>query len=107
MKILQYCLAFAMFISTSVLADPVWIDVRSVDEYQADHIEGDVNMPFRQIGELIEQVVADKDAEIKLYCVIGVRAGIALLTLESMGYSNVSNVIGIDNARKLRNISNE
>ncbi len=107
MKTLQYCLALALFFATSVWANPVWIDVRSVGEYQADHIDGDVNMPFRQIGELIEQVVADKDAEIKLYCVIGVRAGIALLTLESMGYSNVSNVIGIDNARKLRNISNE
>ena len=106
MKILQYCLALTVFFSTSVLADPFWIDVRSVGEYEADHIEGDVNMPFQQIDELIEQVVADKDAEIKLYCVVGVRASIALLTLESMGYSNVSNVIGIDNARKLRNIGN-
>lgn len=107
MKYIQACLVLAVFLSTSVFADPVWIDVRSVGEYQSDHIEGDVNMPFRDIGELIEQFVADKDTEIKLYCAIGVRAGIALLTLESMGYTRVSNVLGIDNARKLRNLNSQ
>ena len=105
MKGIEICLAIGLFFSTSVFADTVWIDVRSVEEYQADHIEGDVNMPFRQIGGLIEQLVADKDADIRLYCVVGVRAGIALLTLKSKGYTNVSNVRGIDDVRKLRNIS--
>lgn len=80
----------------------VWIDVRSVEEYQAGHIEGDVFMPYKEIGHKIEALIADKNTPIKVYCRSGRRAGIAKQTLEALGYTRVENVGGIAETRKLR-----
>jgi hypothetical protein len=44
----------------------------------------------------------EKDAEIKVYCRSGKRAGIALATLQELGYTNATNVGGISDARGLK-----
>jgi phage shock protein E len=86
-------------------ADPVWIDVRTVEEYAADHIEGDANVPLAEMdaGKLAEQY--GKDAEIVLYCRSGNRAGQAEALLEAAGFTNVSNGGGIADMRTLRGLS--
>jgi phage shock protein E len=43
----------------------------------------------------------DKNTEIRVYCRSGRRAGIALAALEEMGYTNATNVGGINDAREL------
>jgi phage shock protein E len=89
----------------SALADPVWIDVRSLEEYSADHIEGDVNVP---LAELDAQVLADKygkDAEVMLYCRSGNRAGQALEILKTAGFTRVTNAGGIADVRSLRGLA--
>ena len=94
---------FIFLLPLNVYADEIWIDVRSVEEYQSGHIDGDINIPFRTIGDLIGRHVDSKDADIKLYCVAGVRSGIAKIILERKGYTNVTNVISVGKARRLRN----
>jgi phage shock protein E len=79
------------FLSLSVLADVVWIDVRSEREYKADHIEGDINIPYQKIGEEISQYTTSKDTTINIYCQSGGRAAKATQTLEELGYVDVIN----------------
>lgn len=83
-------------------AEPTWIDVRSPEEYRADHIEGDPNLPFSGITQTIEAVAPARDAEIVLYCDSGIRSSVAKMTLGRMGYTNVRNAGGIDDVRRER-----
>ena len=76
--------------------DSVWIDVRSVEEYAAGHIDGHPNIPYGDIGVSIGELVPDKSTPIRLYCKSGRRSGIAQQTLVDMGYTNVVNVGGYD-----------
>ena len=62
----------------------VWIDVRTPEEYQQDHIADTPNLPHT----IIATQIAD------------LRAGLALAELESLGYTNVENVGGIADARE-------
>lgn len=91
-------------LSLQTFADALWIDVRSAEEYAEDHIQGDININFKDIGDEIDKHVSDKDAEIQLYCRSGGRAGVAFLQLTAMGYKNVHNAGGINDVRKVRNI---
>lgn len=80
----------------------VWIDVRSLDEYNEDHIENTENIPHTEIAMQISDLDLDKSTPIKLFCRSGVRAGLALTALQDLGYTNVENVGGIADARELR-----
>jgi phage shock protein E len=95
-------IALALLCSALATADPLWIDVRSPEEYQQDHIAGDPNVPHTGIAQQIESLAPDKDQEIVLYCARGGRAGVAQKTLEQMGYTHVRNAGGIADARKER-----
>lgn len=80
-------------------SDPVWIDVRSSEEYDAGHVAEAVNVPYTEIGVRIGEVTENKDALIYVYCRSGRRAGIALETLNEEGYMNVVNLESLANAR--------
>ena len=94
-------IASVLFALPVMAADPVWIDVRSEAEYKADHIDNTILIPHTQIGEEIGKLNLAKDTPIKLFCRSGGRAGIAKETLLGMGYTNVENVGGIADARKV------
>ncbi len=79
----------------------VWIDVRSIEEYNEDHIENTENIPHTEIAAKISDLDLDKGTPIKLFCRSGVRAGLALTALEDLGYTNVENVGGIADAREI------
>jgi phage shock protein E len=74
----------------------IWIDVRSVEEYDAGHIEGHPNIPHQQISQSIAALTTDKSAPIRLYCRSGRRSGLAQETLQAMGYTDVVNMGGYD-----------
>ena len=74
----------------------IWIDVRSVEEYDAGHIEGHPNIPHEQIGQSISEITTDKSTPIRLYCRSGRRSGLAQQTLQAMGYTNVVNMGGYE-----------
>lgn len=96
-------LALALASCNSLVeSDAVWIDVRTVEEYQQDHMENTENIPHTEITTRIADLGLDKDAPIKVFCRSGVRAGLALTALEELGYTNVQNVGGIADARNLR-----
>ena len=73
----------------------ILLDVRSPDEYREIHIPGSVLLPLGQIRSGISNIAPDKDAEIIVYCLSGMRASQAVSQLAAMGYTNVSNMGGI------------
>jgi len=79
--------------------DDIWIDVRTVAEYQQGHKKDAINIPHTAIGQRIKSITTDKAAKIHLYCAAGVRAGIAKATLKRMGYSNVTNEGGLSDVQ--------
>jgi phage shock protein E len=104
-RVLFVLLASLFYCAQGAYADPVWIDVRSVEEYSADHIDGDANIPLAAIDA---QALADKygkDAELMLYCRSGNRAGQAQEILKAAGFTNVTNAGGITDVRTLRGIA--
>ena len=76
------------------------IDVRSPEEFAAGHLDGAINIPHEQIAEQIARFTQDKNAEIQLYCRSGRRSGVALETLQGMGYKNLSNLGAYDDLKK-------
>ena len=70
------------------------IDVREQSEWAAGHITGAEYLGKGVIERDIEARVADKDAEIILYCGGGYRSVLAADALQQMGYTNVTSMAG-------------
>ena len=72
--------------------NPVLIDVREGDEYRRGHIAGAINVPMSVLVTKINKVVFDKDREIYLYCLSGVRSRKAADILRSLDYTQVKEI---------------
>ncbi|MFE8700197.1 rhodanese-like domain-containing protein [Cytobacillus sp. FJAT-54145] len=70
----------------------VFVDVREIEEYEAGHIEGMINIPLSKIETTLEYV--QKDSEVILFCRSGNRSMQAAQALQDMGYKNIVNVEG-------------
>ena len=84
----------------SALGDAVILDVRSADEFASGHLRDARNIPHDRITEEIAAVVPDKTVQIILYCRSGRRAATALNALRGLGYENVSNFGGLEDAQE-------
>lgn len=90
-----------VFCSVFVNAEEIWIDVRTAEEFAQDHLaQVDYLIPFDEIKNNRTISELDKDAEILLYCRSGQRASVALNTLKDLGFENVQNIGGLDDARR-------
>ena len=78
----------------------VLIDVRSVDEYNSGFIPGAVNIPHGEIAEKIAAVAPDKATPLYLYCRSGRRVGIAMEKLKELGYTDMVNLGGFEEAKE-------
>ena len=79
-------LAIALSACSLFAPRTVWIDVRSMDEYNEDHIDRHTELiPHTEIAARISDLGLDKSTPIKLFCRSGVRAGIALTALQDLG----------------------
>ncbi len=68
----------------------VLIDVRSVEEFNREHIPNAVNIPLEQIST----INYDKNTSIIVYCQTGIRSKEAADTLSKMGYTSLYNLDG-------------
>ena len=92
----NYQLAWA-----EVPPDAVWIDVRSPTEFASGHLQQATLIPFDGIEAGVAQLQLSKDTPIYLYCGSGGRAEVAKNRLDAIDYTNVTNVGGLEDARKL------
>jgi phage shock protein E len=97
----KLCVLLSLAVASGLWAgEPFWIDVRSAEEYAAEHVSPAVNIPHTEIAARIAEVTTDKDALIYLYCRSGRRSGLAKDALEQVGYSNVVNLGGLQDAQQ-------
>ena len=85
----------------------VLLDVRSADEYASGHLHGALNIPHDRIFDEITTVVPDKSQRVILYCRSGRRADTALRTMQAMGYEDVVNFGGLEDAKARLSLSVE
>ena len=70
------------------------VDVREPSENEVFNIGG-VLLPLGKIKEFdIDSIESLKDKEVIFYCRSGNRSGQAAMMLESMGFTNVKNLVG-------------
>ena len=78
----------------------VLLDVRQADEFNAGHIDGAVLVPHDTIAEKIGAVVLDKNTPVYIYCRSGRRSAIAVEAMRKLGYTNLTDLGGMDEAKK-------
>jgi len=76
------------------------VDVRSTQEYQADHLPNAINVPLGEVNRL-PQIVKDKNQVLLLHCLSGTRSGMAVGKIKAMGYSHVFNMGSLGRAKMI------
>ena len=77
------------------------IDVRTIEEWNEGHINAAKHIEWQVISEKIFDLTTDFDSEIYLYCRSGNRSGKAKRILDDIGFTNVINAGGKDEASSL------
>lgn len=72
-----------------------FIDVRTPEEYEEEHISGAINIPLNVLDSEILDTVTDKSDIIIVYCRSGNRSNTAGKQLESLGYKVILDAGGI------------
>ncbi len=72
----------------------IFLDVREPDEYDQGAVTGAVHLPRGNLEFQVEGKLPDKNAPIVVYCAGGVRSAFAAQTMEQLGYTDVSSLIG-------------
>lgn len=84
--------------SVEVASDTMLIDVRTPAEFAQGHLDGAVNIDWESADFAAQIEGLDKNGTYVLYCHSGRRAGEALSMMQSQGFTNVTNIGGIDEA---------
>jgi rhodanese-related sulfurtransferase len=72
---------------------PLFVDVRTPEEYQAGHVPGAVNIPRDQLPSRLAELEHARD-RLVVYCERGPRAAAAIATLASAGFTAVRHLAG-------------
>ena len=76
----------------------ILIDVRTLDEYNNNHIDKAVLLPVDEISlESISKITEDKKTDLIVYCASGNRSARAVEILNKLGYTNVYDLGSINN----------
>ena len=67
------------------------LDVRSADEFKADHLPNSINIPLGEVNRVPDRV-NNKNTVLLLHCLSGARSGMAVGKIKAMGYSQVFNM---------------
>jgi NADPH-dependent 2,4-dienoyl-CoA reductase/sulfur reductase-like enzyme/rhodanese-related sulfurtransferase len=72
--------------------DDLLIDVRRKDEFEADNIEGAINIPVDELRNRLHEIPSNKT--LYIYCEAGLRGYLAQRILRQNGYEAVANLSG-------------
>ena len=101
LKLLRTSTLASLFFSSMLFSDEyLIIDVRSLDEVKTGIVEDAIHIEWTKISTEIENLNLSKDDEIFLYCRSGNRSGKAQVILQNLGFTNVLNAGGINEAAK-------
>lgn len=84
--------------------DTVIIDVRTPAEFASGHLDGAINIDV-QSPDFAERIMElDKDGDYFVYCRTGNRSGQAIQKMNDMGFSDMINGGGVNEASELSGI---
>lgn len=92
-----------LLLSLSSLAwasSEVWIDVRTTEEYQQEHLVGAIHIPHTQIARGVSKQFPDRNTRINLYCRSGHRSQQASEALTALGYTQVVDKGGLEQLKE-------
>ncbi len=72
----------------------VALDVREPEEYDQGALINALHIPRGNVESQIEAKIIDKSTSVLVYCAVGARSAFAAKTLNDLGYTDVSSVIG-------------
>ncbi len=70
------------------------VDARSSEEFATGHVSGAINVPHDRVAAFVDQLPANPDAPLVLYCRTGHRAKLLQQQLLARGYRNVRTLHG-------------
>ena len=70
------------------------LDVRTQEEYASGHVPGALHIPHDEVATRLEEVGADRDRTLVVYCERGGRAMQAEEALRAAGYTDVRHLEG-------------
>lgn len=79
----------------------IGIDVRSLGEVQANPAQGSIHIPMGEIASKANDL--DKSKHYVVFCESGMRAGVVIKQLKSLGFEKVSNIRDWRSWNKLKN----
>lgn len=82
----------ALLSCLSVSASEWLIDVRTAEEFSAEHVAGAKNIEYQQIVPEVAKLGIGKQEPIQLYCRSGRRAEVARQALLQNGFQRVTNL---------------
>ncbi len=86
---------------------PLILDVRRPDEYAVGHVPTAANIPHIELENRLDELHADHDQEIVVYCESGRRAAIAQDILARAGFSRVLHLQGDMKAWRMHSLPTE
>ena len=95
-----YALATLLLSSIVFSDEPLIVDVRSLEEVKTGIIQDAIHIEWKQIDKELNNIDITKDQPIYIYCRSGNRSGKAAVMLGKIGFTNVINAGGIDEAAK-------
>mgnify|MGYP001828617667 CR=1 FL=1 len=81
--------------------DALLIDVRSPNEFEAEHLDKAVNIPLQSLSQGVSQLKIPATRPILAYCLSGTRSAMAVRTLRANGFKNAHNLGSLHRARKI------
>lgn len=73
---------------------PVILDVRTVEEYEAGHIPGAIQIYFQDVPQRIKDLKTFAQQDVVVYCERGFRAQIAETALQKAGFDRIYHLEG-------------
>ncbi|MCX5787189.1 MAG: rhodanese-like domain-containing protein [Elusimicrobia bacterium] len=70
------------------------LDVRSEGEFAQGHLERAVLIPIQQLPGRLQELPAEKRANILVYCAMGGRSAVAASLIKARGYASVHDLSG-------------
>ena len=73
----------------------VLLDTREIKEYQVSHIKGALYVGYENFNlQKVSKTIKNKEAQIIVYCSLGVRSEDIAEILQKAGYTNIQNLHG-------------